>query len=154
MNSLKTRKTLVYFLLFLVFSMVFSLVIGPKPGDKAFKIPDYESASKKKSDLYSNWSVPALKKDDFLEESMTALVRLKPWGGKTGKTINAVKTKWRFCGVVLSESKYFALVEQDGKVKRYKTGDLFASGETLLEVGNDFIRVAGEDEELVFKLYD
>lgn len=150
MKPSKSRINLLYAAVFFLFPLFFSLIFGPVPGEKV--IEKSTPGENQSSDL--NWSLPMAKKDDSLEAAMAVLKRTLPWGAAASELGNVIKTQWKFRGVVFSGSVYFALIELDGKVKRYKNGDLLVPGEKLLDVGKDFIQIAKDGEEFFLKLYN
>jgi hypothetical protein len=63
--------------------------------------------------------------------------------------------QWTFVGVSLEEGEAnrYALVSEAGKVNKYKVGDVFADGTTLLAVGEQSLRVVQTGEEKDVFLY-
>lgn len=60
--------------------------------------------------------------------------------------------KWRFVGVLLEDSAeaQFALVAEAGRVNKYRVGDAFLDGTTLVDVREQSMRIskAGEEREV------
>lgn len=104
------------------------------------------------------WSLPTLRGPAEIDKAFSALQTLKPWGLTQEETKNAAATavkvvQWYFRGVVRVGIGYFALIETEGKVRRYRYGDVLPDGRKLTKIDDDRIETTGPEGPMVTRLY-
>jgi hypothetical protein len=105
-------------------------------------------------DIVDSWSLPVEIDRQGREQALTELTgRYETTKTSRGRRAKKDPNAWELRGVIFVGDAGLALIQQGGKVRRYRAGDRLPDGRSLLAVDTGGIRVEQSGQVREFLLY-
>ena len=128
------------------------IVLGAVLSDSQFTL----SAKPEVNEKTDTWQLPPLNDSSSLKKSYARLAKryksgaAKPVAGAKNASATSV---WQLNGILLERGQYYALINVDKKVARYREGEELPDGVRLARIDDDSIWIGEGEDSRQIRLY-